>query len=359
VNRFRQMAVAIQDSASPESILSTIKEVAKRARVSVGTVSNVINGSCTVSPNLRSRVERAISELNYHPNHIARSLKSRRSNTLAIVISDITNPFFPLVVRGAEDAASKRGYLLTIFNTDDHLDREQQIFAVLRMRRVDGVLVVVSPDSGEGTHLSEMIAAGIPVVCLDRVPPNVKTDSVLVDNLKGARICLRHLIGMGHQLVGVISGPRKLQTARDRVEGYRLALSEAGIPFDAGLLREGDFRFESGYRLAKDLCLSHPRPTALFALNCTMGMGAYKAIQELALACPEDVALAVFDEVPGGDIFRPHLTVVSQPAYDIGYRGADLLIQRLTHQISSDEPVAVMLEPELKIRQSTSVRIPR
>ena len=283
----------------------------------------------------------------------------RRSNTLAIVISDITNPFFPLVVRGAEDAASQRGYLLTIFNTDDHVDREEQVFSVLRMRRVDGVLVVVSPDSGEGRHLADIIAAGVPVVCLDRVPPNVKTDSVLVDNVKGACMCVRHLIGMGHRRIGVISGPRKLQTARDRVGGYRLALREAGIPYEAGLLREGDFRFESGYRHAKDLCLSHPRPTALFALNGTMGMGAFKAIQELALACPEEVALAVFDEVPGGDVFRPHLTVVSQPAYDIGYRGADLLIQRLTHQISAEGPVAVTLEPELKIRQSTAVRLPR
>ena len=337
--------------------MATIKEVARRARVSVGTASNVISGTTPVGAELRERVERAIRELDYQPDHIARSLKSRRTNTLAIVISDITNPFFPLVVRGAEDAASQRGYLLTIFNTDDQFERERQIFSVLRMRRVDGVLVVVSPDSDRGTHFADMIAAGVPVVCLDRVPPNVKVDSVLVDNVKGARICVRHLIGMGHRRIGVISGPRKLQTARDRVEGYRLALREAGIPYSAALLREGDFRFDSGYRLAKDLCLSHPRPTALLALNCTMGMGAFKAVNELALRCPEDVALAVFDDVPGGDVFRPQLTVVSQPAYDIGYRAAELLIQRLTHEIESDKPVSLTLEPELKIRQSTAVRV--
>jgi LacI family transcriptional regulator len=338
--------------------LPTIKEVARRARVSVGTVSNVISGTCPVSPELRARVERAIGDLDFHPNHFARSLKSRRSHTLAIVISDITNPFFPLVVRGAEDAASKSGYLLTIFNTDDQLERERQIFSVLRMRRVDGVLVVVSPESGEGTHISEMVAAGVPVVCLDRVPPNTKVDSVLVDNVKGSRICVRHLIGMGHRRIGVISGPHKLQTARDRVKGYRQALREAGIPYSAGLLREGDFRTESGYRLAKDLCLTYPRPTALFALNGTMGMGAYKAIEEMSLACPNDVALAVFDDVPGGDVFRPHLTVISQPTYEIGYRGADLLIQRLANRISLKRPLSVILEPELKIRESTALRLP-
>jgi LacI family transcriptional regulator, galactose operon repressor len=224
------------------------------------------------------------------------------------------------------------------------------------MRRVDGILVVVSPESGEGKHLAEAIAAGIPVVCLDRVPRHAKVDSVLVDNVKGASICVRHLIAMGYKRIGVISGPRALQTARDRVDGYRAALREARIPYDAALVREGDFRFDSGYRLAKDLCLTHPRPTALFALNCTMGMGAYKAIQELSLACPKDMALAVFDDVPGGDVFRPQLTVVSQPAYDIGYRAADLLIQRLANRIPADKPVALTLDPELKVRQSTAAR---
>ncbi|HZT36913.1 MAG TPA: LacI family DNA-binding transcriptional regulator [Bryobacteraceae bacterium] len=336
--------------------MPTIKEVARRARVSVGTVSNVLSGTSAVGAELRARVERAIRELDYHPDHIARSLKSRRTHTLAIVISDITNPFFPLVVRGAEDAASKRGYLLTIFNTDDQFERERQVFSVLRMRRVDGVLVVVSPDSDKGTQLAEMIEAGTPVVCLDRRAPHVKADSVQVDNVKGARICVRHLIAMGHARIGVITGPCKLQTARDRLQGCRLALREAGIPFNKALIREGDFRFESGYRLAKDLLLTHPRPTALFVLNGTMGMGAYKAIQELNLRCPEDAALAVFDDVPGGDVFRPQLTVVSQPAYEIGYRAAEILIQRINHEIASERPLALSLEPELKIRESTAAR---
>ncbi|MEI9977294.1 MAG: LacI family DNA-binding transcriptional regulator [Ignavibacteriota bacterium] len=335
----------------------TIKDVAREARVSVGTVSNVLSGTNAVSAELRERVERVIVELNYHPDHNARSLKSRKTNTLAIVISDITNPFFPLVVRGAEDAAAQRGYLLTIFNTDDQLERERQVFSVLRMRRVDGVLVVVSPQSAESSHLADAIAAGVPVVCLDRVPGNLEVDSVLVDNVKGARICVRHLTGMGHRRIAVISGPPKLQTARQRLEGYRLALAEAGIEYDESLVREGDFRFDSGYRLTKDFCLSYPRPTALFVLNGTMAMGACKAIRELALACPEDVALAVFDDVPGSDVFRPQLTVVAQPAYDLGYRATELLIQRLTKQVAQDTPVCITLDPELKIRESTTFRV--
>lgn len=339
--------------------MATIKEVARLAGVSVGTVSNIMTGTSAVSAELRGRVDRAMAQLKYHPNHIARSLKSRRTSTLAIVVSDITNPFFPLVVRGAEDAASKRGYLLTIFNTDDRIEREREVFSLLRMRSVDGVLVVVTPESGQGSHIADAIAAGIPVVCLDRVPPNAAVDSVLVDNAKGARLCVSHLAGMGHRRIAVISGPRKLQTARDRVEGYRAALRDAGIPYNGALVREGDFRAESGYRLAKELCALRPRPTAIFALNCMMGMGAVKALHELGLSVPDDIALAVFDDVPGNDVLRPQLTVVSQPAYDIGYRAADLLIQRVTKQLPADEPVTVLLDPELKVSESTSLSVHR
>ena len=335
--------------------MATIKEVACRAKVSVGTVSNVLGGTVPVTAELRERVARAIRDLKYHPNQIARSLKSRRTNMLGIVISDITNPFFPLVVRGAEDAGRSRGYLLTVFNTDDRVEREQQVFSVLRMRGVDGILAVVAPNAGDVPHIRETIELRIPVVCLDRMPPRVAVDAVVVDSVKGAAMCVRHLVAMGHRRIGAITGPEALRTACDRVKGYRKALQEARIPVDSRLLRVGDFRMESGYVLAKDLLLSHPRPTALFVANGTMGLGAMRAVQELSLDCPRDVALAVFDDIPGADVFRPTLTVVSQPAYEIGYKAADLLIRRLAGELGP-KPVIVTLEPELKIRQSTAGR---
>ena len=334
----------------------TIKDVARRARVSVGTVSNVLKGTPSVSPELRARVERAMNELHYQPNHIARSLKSKRTNMLGMVVSDITNPFFPLVVRGAEDAALQRGFLLIVFNTDDRVERERQVFGLLRARRVDGLLAVVAPSPNAPVHIEELLEAGIPVVCLDRLPADVHIDSIVVDNIKGALVCTRHLISLGHRRIGFISGSSLLQTSRDRLRGYQLALSEAGIEFDASLVREGDFRMHSGYRLAKDLCLSHPRPTALFVANGMMGIGALKAINEVGLRCPEEIALAVFDDVPGGDTFRPTLTVVSQPAYELGFQGTQLLIRRIMGEMNNEHPVRITLEPELKIRESTGGR---
>lgn len=337
--------------------MATIKEVAQGAGVSVGSVSKVLNG-LAVSAKLRHKVEQAIRELNYHPNHVASSLKSRRTRTFGMVISDIMNPFFPRLVRGADDAALQHGYVITIVNTDDQVDRERKAFAMFRSRRVDGVLAVIAPnEEGDFWHLEETIAAGIPVVFVDRVAPGVKADAVLVDNVNGALMCGRHLISMGHTRIAALSGPHALQTARDRIKGYELAHKEAGLPLNKNLVREGDFRFESGYRLAKALLLDHPRPTALFAANGTMGMGAYQAIQELGLACPDDIALAVFDDVPGGNVFRPHLTVVSQPAYQQGFDATSLLIQRVSGGLSEEKPIVIQLDTELTTRESTAMRV--
>jgi LacI family transcriptional regulator len=334
--------------------MATIKEVAARARVSVGTVSNVLSGVAPVSPKLRERVEDAIRRLDYHPNHAARSLKSRHTRTLGMMVSDITNPFFPLLVRGAEDAAMRQGYSLTVLNTDDRLDRERQAVSFFRMRRADGLLAVVSSESGGGAHLREAMRSGMRLVCVDRVPPHFAADAVVVNNRKGSLICLRHLISRGHRRIGVITGPRTLETAVERLAGYRQALEEAGLPYDAGLVREGDFRLESGYRLAKDLCLAHPRPTAIFAGNGMMGLGVVKALDELHLDCPSDVALAVFDDVPAAEILRPHLTVVSQPAYQMGTQAVELLLRRISGEAGSSRPVRIELEPELIIRESTT-----
>lgn len=334
--------------------MSTIREVARLAGVSVGTVSNILSEAVPVSADLRARVERVVRELDYHPNHAARSLKSRRTQTLGVVISDLTNPFFPLVIRGAEDAALKRGFLLNIFNTDDNIEREQKVFSILRTRRVDGILAVVAPHGGEPDHIVQMLNLNVPVVCMDRSPSNVPVDCVTVDNIVGALTCVRHLILRGHTDIAMITGPAEVQTSRDRVEGYRRALLEAGITPRDEFLQTADFRVENGYRLTKALCLGNPRPTAIFAGNGTMGLGAVKAISEIGLACPEDIAIAVFDDVPGADVLRPRLTVVSQPAYEIGYKAAELLMRRLAAEIESKEPMMIKLKCELLIRESTS-----
>lgn len=333
----------------------TIKDVAERAGVSVGTVSNVLAGTVRVSPKLRERVRRAIAEFDYHPNYVARSLKVRQTMMVGMVIPDITNPFFPQLVRGAEDAALERGFLLVTFNTDDNLDREKLVFSVLRTRRMDGLLLVVAPNDGDTAHIRKTIAAGTPVVCLDRVPVDIGVSSVSVDGVKATEMCMRHLLSLGHRRIAIISGSMALQTARARFEGYRNALAEAKLPFDPRMVLDGDFRSDTGYLLMKKMWLEGCRPTALFVTNGTMGLGAMKAIHELGIRCPDEIALAIYDDLPEAEVLNPPLTAVAQPAYEMGFRGAELLFEYLDGVRSADGPPArIELDAELKIRESTA-----
>lgn len=333
--------------------MATLKEVAKRANVSVGTVSNVLNETAKVSNPIRERVMIAIRELEYHPNHVARSLKIRATKMLGMIVSDITNPFFSQMVRGAEDAALKRNYLLLTFNTDDHVEREKQVLSVLRSRQVDGALLVVAPSNERPAHIADAIASGLPVVCLDRLPLEIRVDSVTVDNVAATQECIRHLIFQGHTEIAIITGSLSLETAIERLQGYKKALQEAGISVKQDLICEGNFREETGYQLTRKILAREDRPSALFVSNSLMSLGALKAIEELELRCPGQIALATFDDLPLTEVFHPHLTAVSQPAFSIGYAGAELLIQRIEAKRAAESPVAIRLPTQLKVREST------
>lgn len=337
--------------------MATIKEVAELAGVSVGTVSNVLTGAIPVRPALRDRVLRAIEKLDYHPNQVARSLKSRQTKMIGMVIPDITNPFFPLLVRGAEDVAFSRGYLLVTLNTDDHAEREKQVLSVARSRRLDGVLLVMAPGEGNVSHIRDAMEAGLPIVCVDRVPPGLKLDSVSVDNVEGVTTAIRHLVNMGHKRIGIITGSLQIPTAADRLKGYRAAMKEARLEVAPELIREGSFRVESGWRLSKELLLMQNPPTAIFASNALMMIGVLKALEETGIRCPEGVALACFDDLPVADVFRPHITAVSQPAYEIGRRSAELLIDRIEGKDTSKTPRRIRLSPELKIKESSALHL--
>jgi LacI family transcriptional regulator len=332
--------------------MATIKEVARRAKVSVGTVSNVLSGAVPVSEKLRDRVMQIIRELDYHPNHVARSLKIRQTKMLGMVVSDLTNPFFPQVVRGAEDAAWKHHYMLLTFNSDDQVERERQVLTALRTRRVDGILLVAASTDGDVSHVQGALDSGIPIVCLDRNIQALGLDSVCVDNTEGARECVDHLIASGHRRIGILTGPLALEVARDRLEGYKCALASAGIPFDEMLVREGDFRAESGYRAALSL-VREQRPTAIFSSNAMMALGLLRALNESRLRCPQDVAVATFDEAAFSESVRPPLTTVAQPAYELGVKATEMLIRRIADPLRRKSNL--VLKTELRVRESSVI----
>ena len=338
--------------------MPTIVEVAKRARVSTATVSNVIRGTRKVSEARAARVHAAIRDLNYFPNEIARSLKVRQTRMLAMVLPDITNPFFPELIRGAEDAAFARGYFLLTANTDEQPGRERRIVAALRSYRVDGILLATAQGTGDQdtSHIAGMVNAGVSVVCLDRAVPNVATDAVLLDNVGGARDCVRHLVQQGHRRIAIITGSLHLQTGYERLEGYKLALYDAGIAENSKWIKEGDFRFESARFLSEQLLKQRSRPTAIFTCNGVMARGVLKTLENRNLHSPRDIALATFDDLTVDQSFHPHVTAVVQPSYEIGARAASMLMDRIEGRLGKEVSV-VRVAPRLVLRESTAIKL--
>jgi LacI family transcriptional regulator len=329
--------------------MATIRDVAARAQVSVATVSAVLNGNKYVSPELAERVRTSVAALNYRPNGLARSLKRQRSHILGLILSDITNPFFTTLVRAVEDTARRAGYTLLLGNTDEDAAKEEAYVELLRSRQVDGLILVAS--AGEHAYLPDLLAAGLPVVCVDRSLVALGADSVLTDNVAGAYQAVSHLLGLGHRRIGIVTGLPGVTSTYQRLDGYRQALAERGVAVEPALVREGDSRLDGGYARAAELLALPERPTALFVTNNLMTIGAMRAIEDAGLRCPEDVALVGFDDFEWASVFRPRLTTVRQPVYEIGKAAARFLIQRIEGR-RTGAATELLLPPTLIVRQS-------
>ena len=329
----------------------TMHQIAESAGVSIGTVSNVINGSLSVRENLRQRVLGAIRSLGYMPNQLSRGLRLNRTKIMGMIVPDITNPFFPSVVRGVEDIAYENSYRLILCNTDDDPQKEISYLNDLWSFLPAGVLIIPAMGSTISSN------AGTPMVCLDRVPEGWKGDVVVVANYKGAYEAAKHIIRMGHRQIAIISGPLHLTNARERLEGFCSALREAGIAIDPEYVQEGRFDRASGHTCTTRLLRMLPRPTAIFAANDLMALGALSAVWECKLTCPDDISIVGFDGLDITEFSDPALTVVCQPGYQLGRTAARLLLSR----ISGDDGPArkIVLATELKIRNSVSSVTPK
>lgn len=331
--------------------MATIRDVAKLAGVAPITVSRVINNSGYASPETRARVKTAAAELNFVPNMLAHSLRSKSTQTIALVLTDITNPFWTAVARGVEDEASKQGFIVIFCNTDENAAKEEQYLSMLLRRRVDGVLLVPTSNSGEA--VGQLQAQGVEVVVLDRRVERADVDVVRGDSLGGAYDLVHHLISLGHQRIGMLAGPAAVSVSVERVTGYRKALSDAGIEPDEKLVIYGQFTAESGYTMAHQLLAQRPRPTAIFAANNFIAIGAWRALHETGLGVPEDVSIVAFDDLPPTYAQDPLLTVAAQPTYALGTIATQRLLKRVT--ASEAQTVAeIVLPPELIVRTSTS-----
>ncbi len=332
--------------------MTTIHDVAKRAGVAAISVSRVINHSGYVSPEMRERVEKAIEELGYVPNTLARSLRSRKTQMLALMVTDITNPFFTTVARGVEDTANEAGYTVIFCNTDESQAKEEQYLNVLLQKQVDGFLIV--PTQSQPNAIRQIQKHGTPVVTLDRRVPDVEVDSVRCDSVDGAYRLTRYLLSLGHKQIAMLSGAVGVSTADDRVKGYCQALAEAQVSLDPRYIFRGDFTQESGYAMTLQALHLPLRPTALIAANNFITIGALKALQETQLDVPEDIALVGFDDLPLAMVTFPFFTVIAQPAYEMGRKATECLLQRLKNPQAAEEPYQeIILPTQLIIRQSS------
>jgi LacI family transcriptional regulator len=330
--------------------MSTIQDVAKLAGVAPITVSRVLNNSGYASDETRSRVEAAVAELGYVPNTLARGLRSKRTQTLALVMTDITNPFFTLIARGVEDAASASGYTVIFCNTDESEQEEEKYINILIQKQVDGVLLV--PACSNSKSINFMQANGIPVVLLDRSVPDTASDLIRCDSEQGAYELTRHLIELGHRNIATITGPQEVSTSQDRVAGYRRAMKEAGLEA-LNHVYYGSYTQASGYELARQALAHKPCPTAFFGTNNFISIGVLKALNDAGLSVPEAVSVVSFDDLPASLIVDPFLTVAAQPAYEMGSQATKLLLKRISNQLSEVRQ-EIILPTQMIVRRSSA-----
>ncbi|MEJ9230441.1 LacI family transcriptional regulator [Peribacillus butanolivorans] len=337
--------------------MTTIYDIAKKANVSPMTVSRVINNKGNISEKTREKVEAVIKELNYIPNSAAQSLNIKKTKLLSLIITDITNPFFTKVARGAADKANQMGYQLILCNTDENYEKESEYINALISKRVDGV--IIAPTGDQSTkNLKKLIKNRIPFTLIDRQIEDVSCDRVLGDNYEGTKLLLQHLIDYGHKRIAMVHGPLTISTSKERYQAYIETLKINDLNIDPAFLVETHYKQEKQWNGIAHLVNVSPaeRPTAIFAANNFIAIKIIKSLREKKIKVPEDIAVVCFDDLELFSDFDPFLTVSSQPAYDFGYLGTQLVIERVD-EVGPADYRTINLKPELVIRKSSGTPI--
>ncbi len=330
--------------------MANMKQIAHLAGVSLGTVSHVLNDTAKVREPLRKRVLDAVKTTGYQPSQLARGLRRDKTNILAMIIPDILNPFFPGVVRGAEDVAFANGYRLVLCNTDNDHEKEVAHLNALQTYLPSGLIVIPSSFSDLTVQTESYRRAGSAVVCIDRLPRNWNGDSVTINNVGAAQHAASYLIELGHRHLAAITGPLDLTNSQDRLNGFKRALRHAGLEAAPEYLQETTFDRAGGYAKTKVLMHMSPRPTAILACNDMIALGALLAIRDENLRCPEDISLIGFDGLDLTEMTTPQLSSVYQSSYQFGASAVQLALDRVAQKTSAVR--RIVLKTELMIRGS-------
>lgn len=330
----------------------TMRDVAREAGVSVSTVSHVINGTRYVSPELTRRVQAAMEKLDYQPNKVARSLRTKRTHMVSLIVSDISNPFFATIVRGAEDAAAENGFDLVVVDSDENPDKESKALEALLQKNLEGFIIAPTGELHKG--LQRLLTRKVPLVFVDRKVSNIQTDSVLSDNISGAYKATNYLIQLGHTRIGIILGLEKTTPSQERFEGYKRALAEAGLPLREELVVRGGFKMEGGEKACRKLISLTNPPTAILVLNNRMLLGVMRALRDTGFLCPQDISVVGFDDFEWMAMFDPPVTAVAQYPYQMGYQATKLLLSRIRERETKISPRELRISCRLVIRASVT-----
>ena len=331
----------------------TIKEIAKIAGVSTATVSKILNKKDkSISEPTRQRVLDIVKEHNYIPNTIARSLVTRQTKTIGLVIPDIANPFFPELARGAEDKANESGYNIIFCNTDDNVDKEEKYINMLIEKMIDGIIFTQSAKRTKG--FEKLKIGSTPIVLIDRdMELEGVVGKVLVDNFTGAYDGVNYLLSRGYRKIAFITGALTTNTSKRRLNGYKKALEDFNIPYDESYVLAGEYKSQWGFRAINHLFDSKIDFDAVFCGNDLIAISVIKALKDAGKSIPDDVAVLGFDDIYMAKFIEPELSTIRQPNYEMGYKAVEILVDILENPEDKDVKRELLLNTELVIRQST------
>ena len=332
-------------------LIVTIKDIAKRAGVSVATVSHVINKTRFVSNVLQERVKKAIEDLDYHPNVMAGSLRSRKTKVIGLIVPDNSNPLFAALSKSIEQVSSSSDYNVMLCNSSYNFENELNCIEVIRSKRVDGLIII--PTTTNSNHINQLIESKLPVVVLHHIVPGCKADSVVVNNFKGTYESTIHLIDSGHKHVGYIDRPVSLPHSLERLNGYRKALEERKIKQDDMVLKCDSFGYINGSEAMERLLEKRPDITALLAFNDIIAIGAIRTINDHGLKVPDDISVVGFDDIELCSFITPRLTTVHFPKYKMAKAAVGLILKKIKNP-EIKKPIKKILPLNLVIRESTS-----
>ncbi|MHB1347551.1 MAG: LacI family DNA-binding transcriptional regulator [Candidatus Humimicrobiaceae bacterium] len=330
-----------------------ISDIAKRAQVSVATVSHVINKTRHVSDKLIKRVDKAMSELDYQPNLLAGSLRRKKSSTIGLIIPDSSNMLFSGVEKNIEDILFSQNYNVIVCNSAYDIGRELEHLNTLRSKMVDGIIIV--PATMDRSHLERFKNTGVPLIILDRTIPDINVDTVLIDNYKGGYDAAKYLMSIGHTDIGYIDRISDHSHSLERKKGFLNAFAESGLFFDANNIVRGGFTFNAGVEAVKILLKENSKITAIFTFNDINAFGAIRGMADLGLKVPADISVIGFDDTPLSEIYIPRLTTVRYPIVEMANVVSKLLLKRIAEPIFK-KATKKIIPPELIIRESTKYK---